>query len=82
LRSPLALVYWKSHQCHGLKFGGKVTSFNVIPGNHTYSIGQFYIRPGENKAVNITGNATDITIAPLSRYGFKLESDVNVKVKH
>lgn len=57
-------------------------SFSIIPGNHTYSIGQFYIRPGENKAVNITGNATDITIAPLSRYGFKLESDVNVKVKH
>jgi hypothetical protein len=21
----LAPVYWKSHQCHGLKFGGKVT---------------------------------------------------------
>ncbi|WP_421175193.1 hypothetical protein [Aeromonas enteropelogenes] len=24
LRYPLAPAYWKSHQCHGLKFGGKV----------------------------------------------------------
>ncbi|WP_345843388.1 hypothetical protein [Shewanella algae] len=25
----MALVYWKSHQCHGLKFGGKVTAINI-----------------------------------------------------
>lgn len=26
MRSPTPIVYWKSHQCRGLKFGGKVKS--------------------------------------------------------
>ncbi len=30
MRSPLAPVYWKSHQCHGLKFGGKVRQYKSL----------------------------------------------------
>ena len=30
MRSPLVPFYWKSHQCHGLKFGGEVNCQNVF----------------------------------------------------
>ncbi|BBV09337.1 MULTISPECIES: fimbria/pilus chaperone family protein [Providencia] len=57
-------------------------SFKVLPSNEDYALDQFYIRPGESKVVNIKGNATNISISPLSRYGFKMSDNAILAVEH
>lgn len=55
-------------------------NFTGLPGNEIYNLGQFYLRPGENRTVTIKRELDDIKISPLSRYGFKMQNDAVVKV--
>lgn len=57
-------------------------NFTVEPGNENYSVGQFYLRPNESKTVNVKGEIDTITISPLSRYGFKMQQEATLRVKH
>lgn len=55
-------------------------SFTALPGNETYNLGQFYLRPGESRTVTTKRGLNEIKINPLSRYGFKMQNDAIVKV--
>lgn len=55
-------------------------NFTALPGNEGYSVGQFYLRPDESKSITVKGRVSEITIFPLSRYGFKMQNDATVKV--
>lgn len=56
-------------------------NFTGVPNNETYSIEQFYLRPEETKQVSVKGNLSEIKISPLSRYGFKMQNEVAIKVE-
>lgn len=56
-------------------------NFTGQPGDHVLGLGQFYLRPGEQKAVNVKGALSEIEISPLSRYGFKLQNTATVVVQ-
>lgn len=56
-------------------------SFTVLPGNVIYNLGQFYLRPGENRTVTTKRGLKDITINPLSRFGFKVQSNPVIQVR-
>jgi len=55
-------------------------NFVGLPDNQPYSLGQFYLRPGEVKKIEVKSPLKEIQISPLSRYGFKMKDDVNIKV--
>jgi len=55
-------------------------NFTGLPGNEVYNLGQFYLRPGENRIVTAKRELNDIRISPLSRYGFKMQNDAVIKV--
>lgn len=57
-------------------------NFTGLPSKADYSIGQFYLRPGEHKVVDVKGQLSEIEIMPLSRYGFKMQKAANIKVTH
>lgn len=57
-------------------------SITALPSKKTYSIGQFYITPGEKKIIDVSGNVADVMISPLSRYGFKTANDIKISVTH
>lgn len=56
-------------------------NFTGKPGSEVYGLGQFYVRPGEEKSVTVKGQLSEIEISPLSRYGFKLQNTATVKVE-
>ncbi|WP_233445793.1 fimbria/pilus chaperone family protein [Providencia stuartii] len=55
-------------------------NFTTLPDNTVQGLGQFYLRPGEQKTVEVKGTVKDIRISPLSRYGFKMQKDVDIGV--
>lgn len=55
-------------------------NFTGQPGEEVYGLGQFYVRPGEQKTVAVKGAVKNIRISPLSRYGFKMQKDVDIPV--
>lgn len=57
-------------------------NFTGLPGNKIYSLGQFYLRPGENRTVTVEHQVDEIKISPLSRYGFKMQNDATIRVTH
>lgn len=57
-------------------------NFTGLPGKSDHSLGQFYLRPGEHKTVDVKGQLSEIEIMPLSRYGFKMQKPANIKVTH
>lgn len=50
------------------------------PNGQQYSLEQFYLRPGEQKNVEVKGTLNEIEISPLSRYGFKMQNNESIKV--
>lgn len=55
-------------------------SFIALPENKNYSLGQFYLRPDESKIIMVKNKISEINISPLSRYGFKMQNNITVKV--
>ncbi|KPD01852.1 fimbria/pilus chaperone family protein [Moellerella wisconsensis] len=55
-------------------------NFTGQPAGQVYSLGQFYLRPGEQKTVDVKGALSAIDISPLSRYGFKMQNNATIKV--
>lgn len=55
-------------------------NFVGIPSNKSYNLEQFYVRPNETKTVEVDGDLSKIKISPLSRYGFKMNSDEFINV--
>lgn len=55
-------------------------NFVSRPDGDVYGLGQFYLRPGEQKTVEVKGALSEIEISPLSRYGFKMQSNATIKV--
>lgn len=55
-------------------------NFTGQPAQVTYNLGQFYLRPGENRTVTTKSELSEITISPLSRFGFKMQNNVTIKV--
>lgn len=53
----------------------------TLPDNKIYDLEQFYLRPDESKTLLVSGKVDTITLSPLSRYGFKMPQDVNIKVQ-
>lgn len=56
-------------------------NFTTLPEGKVYGIGQFYLRPGESKSVDVEGSVKEIKMSPLSRYGFRIANDAIVAVK-
>lgn len=54
--------------------------FVTLPGNKSYSIGQFYLRPGESRTVEVGETVKEVKLSPLSRYGFKSAQDATLPV--
>lgn len=55
-------------------------NFTEKPGEQAHGLGQFYLRPGEQKTVTVKDRLNEIEIFPLSRYGFKLQNTATIKV--
>lgn len=55
-------------------------NFTTLPDNTIQGLGQFYLRPGEQKTVTVNGTVKHIRISPLSRYGFKMPKDADIVV--
>ncbi|EIU7559081.1 MULTISPECIES: fimbria/pilus chaperone family protein [Providencia] len=55
-------------------------NFTALPGNESYSVGQFYLRPDESKSITVKGKLSEIKLTPLSRYGFKMSNEATLKV--
>ncbi|WP_447881828.1 fimbria/pilus chaperone family protein [Serratia fonticola] len=56
-------------------------NFTTLPDGKVHGIGQFYLRPGESKSVEVQGSIKEIKLSPLSRYGFRMANDATVAVK-
>lgn len=57
-------------------------NITALPSNEGLSLGQFYLRPGEQKVVTVKGKVNEIKLSPLSRYGFKTPNDVTLPIIH
>lgn len=56
-------------------------NFTTLPDGKGNGIGQFYLRSGEVKTVNVEGTVKALKLTPLSRYGFRMANDVTIPVK-
>lgn len=57
-------------------------NFTSKPDGNIYNLGQFYLRPGEVKKLKTQNVINQISISPLSRYGFKMQKNIDVDVKN